>query len=45
LFFETGGKAVALFDYVFAMRKADDSVVTPDGTTQSQMGDGSAEAA
>lgn len=39
-FFETGGRAVALFDYSFAMGKAGDCVVTPKGIEQCLAPDG-----
>lgn len=42
LFFETGGRAVALFDYSFTMVKSGDCVVTPKGVEQCVGPDGGA---
>lgn len=42
LYFETGGRAVALFDYSFKMVKIGDCVVTPKGIEQCVGPDGGA---
>ncbi len=40
LYFQTGGRAVALFDYSFSMVKQGDCVVTPKGVEQCLAPDG-----